>query len=152
MRYEKKPDRRSVGRKGTDGTDYNIRPFCLSKSVDITILKVPPCVDQEVLLEGSKFDNFFLVDVGIKDSNTAINGLSSARQRNAIKMAFRWRADDGPTLNAGLVALWFFRGSGPVLQGNPIFLWFFMGGGGGGRDPLSPPLDPPMTTAVYSVQ
>ena len=22
-------------------------------------------------------------------------------------MAFRWRADDGPTLNAGLVALWF---------------------------------------------
>ena len=24
-------------------------------------------------------------------------------------MAFRWRADDCPTLNAGLVALWFFR-------------------------------------------
>ena len=29
----------------------------------------------------------------------------SARQRNAIKMAFRWRADDGSTLNAGFVAL-----------------------------------------------
>ena len=31
-------------------------------------------------------------------------------------MAFRWRADDGRTLNAGLVALCFFRGSEPVLQ------------------------------------
>ena len=45
------------------------------------------------------------------DPKTAINGLSSARQRNAIKMAikmaFRWRADDGLALNAGLVALCF---------------------------------------------
>ena len=30
-------------------------------------------------------------------------------------MVFRWRADDGPTLNSGLVALWFSRGSEPVL-------------------------------------
>ena len=45
-------------------------------------------------------------------------------------MAFRWRADDGPTLNADLVALWFFRGFGPVLLRNPIFLWFFRGGPG----------------------
>ena len=28
-------------------------------------------------------------------------------------MAFRWRADDGPTLNAGLVAFRLFRESGP---------------------------------------
>ena len=69
-----------------------------------------------------------------------------------------WRADDGPALNAGLVALWFFRGSGPILQKkiyifcvffsgdpdqyckrNPIFLWFFMGmGGSGPRGPVSP--------------
>ena len=48
-------------------------------------------------------------------------------------MAFRWRADDGPTLNAGLVALWFYRGSGPVLLRNPIFIFFQ-----GGPDPLSP--------------
>ena len=37
---------------------------------------------------------FFLVDEGIDDSNTAING-------------HHWRArraDDGPTLNAGLIA------------------------------------------------
>ena len=37
-------------------------------------------------------------------------------------MAFRWRADDGPALNTGLVDLRFFRGSGPVLLENPIFL------------------------------
>ena len=33
------------------------------------------------------------------------NGPSSTRQQNAIDMAFRWRADDGSPLNAGLVAL-----------------------------------------------
>ena len=32
------------------------------------------------------------------------------------------RADDGPTLNAGLAVLLFFRGSGRVLLRNPIFL------------------------------
>ena len=48
---------------------------------------------------------FFFFDKGIEDPNTTINGPSSARQRNAISMAFRWRADDGPTSNAGLVDL-----------------------------------------------
>ena len=43
----------------------------------------------------------FLVDEGIEDPNTDINGSSSARQRNTI----HWRAYDGPTLNAGLLAL-----------------------------------------------
>ena len=43
-------------------------------------------------------------------------------------MTFRWRADDGPKLNAGLVALWFFRVSGPELLWNCTFLWFFRGG------------------------
>ena len=42
---------------------------------------------------------------GRKDPNTTINGLSSARRQNAILMAFRWRADDGLTLDSGLVAL-----------------------------------------------
>ena len=58
-------------------------------------------------------------------------------------MAFRWRADGGQTLNAGLVALWYYRGSGPVLVRNPIFLLFFRGGGGSG--PPVPPLDPHMS-------
>ena len=49
--------------------------------------------------------NFFLVDGGIEDPNTALIGPSLARQRNAIEMAFRWRADDGPPWNAGLAAL-----------------------------------------------
>ena len=59
-------------------------------------------------------------------------------------MAFCWRDDDGPTLNAGLVVvLRFLRGSGPVLLENPIFVIFQWGGGGKGPDPLSPPpLDP----------
>ena len=48
---------------------------------------------------------FLLVDEGIEDPNTAKNGPSSARQRNAVSMALRRWADDGPTLNAGLVAL-----------------------------------------------
>ena len=41
---------------------------------------------------------------GREDPNTTKSGPSSARQRNAIEMAFRWRADNGQTLNAGLVA------------------------------------------------
>ena len=43
---------------------------------------------------------------------------------DAIEIAFRCRApaDDGPTLNAVLVALLFIWGSGQVLQINPIAL------------------------------
>ena len=54
---------------------------------------------------GSKFDNVFFVDEWRKDLNITISGPSSARQRNAFEMAFLWRADDGPTLNAGSAAL-----------------------------------------------
>ena len=36
-----------------------------------------------------------------------------------IEMGFRWRADDGPTLNGGFVI---FRGFGPILLRNAIFL------------------------------
>ena len=43
-------------------------------------------------------------------------------------MAFCWRPDDGLTLNFGLVALRFFRGSRPVLLRKPIFV-IFQGGG-----------------------
>ena len=46
------------------------------------------------VLSGSKFNNVFLVDEGIEDPNTAINGASSARQRNAIK----WRIAGGPMM------------------------------------------------------
>ena len=64
----------------------------------------------------------FLVDEGKEDTNTSQNGTSSAYQRNAILMSFGWRADNDPTLNAGLVALWVSRGFGPVLLRNTIAL------------------------------
>ena len=47
----------------------------------------------------------FFVVVFLVDPKTALIGPSSACQRNAIEKAFRWRGVDGPTLNAGLVAL-----------------------------------------------
>ena len=59
--------------------------------------------------------------------------------RPPVKMAFSWRADDRPTLNAGLVALRCFRGSGPVLLRNPIYLGIFQWGPG---PPPPPPLNP----------
>ena len=42
-----------------------------------------------------------------EDRNATKSVPSSARQRNAIEMTFRWRADNGPPLSAGLVALLF---------------------------------------------
>ena len=45
--------------------------------------------------------------MGWRDQNATKSGTLSASHRNAIPMAFRWRADNGPPLNAGLVALRF---------------------------------------------
>ena len=51
---------------------------------------------------GFNSDNVFvLVDEGRDDPNTTKSEPSPAHKRNT----FRWRADDGPTLNAGLVAV-----------------------------------------------
>ena len=56
-------------------------------------------------------NNFIvLIDEGREDPNTTKSGPSSALQRNAIEMAFRLRADDGPTFNSGLVAFLIFPG------------------------------------------
>ena len=41
------------------------------------------------------------------DPNSPLSGPSSAHRRNAILMAFHWRADDGTILNAVLVAFRF---------------------------------------------
>ena len=60
-------------------------------------------------------------------------GPSSARQRNAIEMAFRWRADDGPTLNASLVAL--CQGIRTSIAQKPYIFVIFQGG----PDPRVPP-------------
>ena len=82
----------------------------ISEGPDGTVQMLSHARIQNDLSEGDPnlitfFFLIFLIDGGIEDPNTAINGPPSARHRNAIEMAFRWRADAGPTLNAGLVAL-----------------------------------------------
>ena len=49
-------------------------------------------------------------------------------------MAFRWRADDGPTLNAGLLAA-IFQGIRACIARKPYIFVVFQGG----PDPLPPP-------------
>ena len=70
---------------------------------------IQKCGDPESFFRGgptlTTFFYIFLVDEGRKHPNTTIRGHPSARQQNAIQMAFCWRANGGPTLNAGLVAL-----------------------------------------------
>ena len=67
-------------------------------------------------------------------------------------MAFRWRADDGPTLNAGFVALRIWRISEDPVQSCEEILYFCdLSGRGGGSGPPNPPLDPRMGPAnVYT--
>ena len=102
---------------------------------------------QEVLSEGVQFWGFFFVlffiiswwgEGGSKyHYKWAIVGPPAKRQ------ALPWSANDGPTLNAGLVhvALWFFKVSGPDLQRNPIFFCDFSGEMVQNPRP-PPPLDP----------
>ena len=59
-------------------------------------------------------------------------------------MAFHWRADDAPTLNAGLVAA-IFQGIRNCIARKPYIFVIFHGGGGGSGPPV-PPLDPHMLT------
>ena len=56
---------------------------------------------QQVLPEGVQLLTTFYFDEGKVDPNSTKSGPSSSHQRHAIEMAFRWRADDGPTLNSG---------------------------------------------------
>ena len=58
-------------------------------------------------------------------------------------MAFRLRADDGPTLNAGLVALLFFQGIWTSIAKKPYIFVIFQRGGC--PDPMSPLLICPCT-------
>ena len=61
-------------------------------------------------------------------------------------MAFRWRPDDGLSLNYGLLSLQFFRESCPVLLRKPVFSDL-----SGGTGPTSlPPLDPLMPVKKFS--
>ena len=62
-------------------------------------------------------------------------------------MAFRLRADDGPTLIAGLVAA-IFSTPGPVLL---VILYFCDFSGGGGPDSLPPPLGSAHARDIHEV-
>ena len=105
---------------------YKAKPCCILQHGHILHVRI-----QKILSEGVQlWQHSFLVDARMEDPSTTISEPSSSRHW----MAFCWRADDGPTLNAGLVAV-IFRGSGPVLLENPIFLWFFRGGGVGSGTP-----------------
>ena len=55
------------------------------------------CGSRKFCQKGSNLD-VFLADEGREDPNTTISESSLSRQRNAIKMAFCWCADDGLTL------------------------------------------------------
>ena len=59
-------------------------------------------------------------------------------------MVFQRRADDGPTLNAGLLAL-IFQGFRTSIAKVPYIFVLFSVGGGRVRTPCPLPLDPPMT-------
>ena len=54
---------------------------------------------------GPTFFLCFLVDGGREDPNTTISGPSLAPPANRHENGICWRAHDGPTLSAGLVAL-----------------------------------------------
>ena len=61
-----------------------------------------PCADSESRFR-RKFDNIFLIDEGIQQIPLKAGQYRHASER-PLSMAFRWCVNDGPTLNAGLVA------------------------------------------------
>ena len=63
-------------------------------------------------------------------------------------MAFRWRAENGPTLNASLVALWFSLGIQTSIAKRPYIFVIFEGVSG--PPAPHPPLNPPMLHMIGS--
>ena len=61
------------------------------------------CAHPEGFVRGGP--TLYFCDEGKEDPDTTKSRPLFSRQQNAIKMAFHRRADDGPTLNAGLVAI-----------------------------------------------
>ena len=73
--------------------------------MNFELKRVDSCADPESFIRGGPTLTTFSFSRGREAQNTIIRGPTSAHQRNAIKMAFRWSADDGPTLIVDLVAL-----------------------------------------------
>ena len=73
----------------------------------------------------------------------------SSSQQNAIQMAFRWCADDGPTLKVSLAGqLCGFQGIQTSIAKKPYIFVIFQGVGGGGVRTPVPPLDLNMFTQI----
>ena len=90
---------------------------------------------QKVLSEWSNTDNVFFWLMGWReDRNATKSGPLSARQRN----------DNGPTLNAGLVAV-VFQGIRTSIAKEPYIFVIFQGGGSG------PPFPPSGSAHVWYV-
>ena len=104
---------------------------------------------QKVLSEGVQLYKKNSVAEGRENPNTTISEPLSACQRNAIEMAFRWRTDDGQTLNVGLVALGFLRDLN-VYCYKTLYFCIFQGGGGVGPEPCRP-LDPRMAGSFIAL-
>ena len=94
------------------------------------------CADPESFVRGVQLQlsfSYFFDERG-KDSNTTISGPSTARQRNAIQMAFRWRANGDP-----LVSFVVLQGIRTNIAKKP---YIFMIGSG-------PPVSPSGSARVY---
>ena len=77
---------------------------------------------------------------GADNPNTRYKWATIGPQRNAIFMAFCWRADAGQKLNAGLVAFFCdFSGNPDQYCKETLYFLIFQGSG-----PPLPPLDPLM--------
>ena len=68
--------------------------FCRVYFIGNHCTKYELCADPESFVRGGPTLTTFLVDEG-----------RGSKDQNTTKMAFRWRANDGLTLNDGLVAL-----------------------------------------------
>ena len=87
------------------------------------------CADPESFVRvGPTSTTFFHF---LEDPNTTISGPSSARQRNAIQMAFRWRAE------CWLDSFVIFQGIRTSIAKKSYI--FVIVQGGGGANPLPPP-------------
>ena len=91
------------------------------------------CADPESFVKGDPTLTTFVfkVDRGREDPSPTLSGPSSARQRNAFETplkAFRWHADECPTLNAGLETVIFQEIRTCIARKPYIFVIFQCGG------------------------
>ena len=99
---------------------YHIRKSAEDKSYVIILNHYIHALIQKVLSEGVQLWQrfFYLIRVHI----TVKAGHHRPTSETPFKKSFRLQVDDGPKLNASLVALRLFRGSRAVLLRNAIFL------------------------------